>query len=109
LHPPLKEVLILPLDASSLSAIDITGERCEIYGENLVDDRQKAMSCHGYSYARLYVRVMESALRWAAERGHEAVVRLLVEGGTDVNAKTGDGWTVVIGMGSVSTVRTTQC
>jgi len=76
LHPPLKEVLILPLDASSLSAFDIAGERCEIYGENLVDDRLKAMSCHGYSYARLYVRVVESTL---------------------------------IGIGSVSTVRTTQC
>ena len=35
----------------------------------------------------------KTALMWAATRGHEAVVRLLLEKGADIDAKDGDGMT----------------
>jgi ankyrin repeat protein len=38
----------------------------------------------------------QTPLSWAAENGHEAVVKLLLEKGADLEAKDKDGWTPLL-------------
>jgi ankyrin repeat protein len=38
----------------------------------------------------------QTPLSWAAKRGHEAVVRLLVKKGTDIDAKDNEGQTALL-------------